>query len=132
MKQLFLSLLIPLLLVSYHLNAQSMEARHSKDSIGNGISVYARIDVKWKFAISNLALNAIASKLSTAYKPKIIKATVLGSPNTLKIEYDFASIQKEDILQVLKSEGIPDPYYIEKHNRYYLDNYGFITSDPVK
>ena len=132
MKQLFLSLLMPLLLVTSHLKSQSMEARHSKDSIGNGISVYARMEVKWKLTLNSLTLNTIASKLSTAYKPKIIKATVLGSPNTLKIEYDFASIQKEDILQVLKSEGIPDPYYIEKYNRYYLDNYGFITSDPVK
>jgi hypothetical protein len=56
----------------------------------------------------------------------------MNSPNTLKVEYDYSLIQKEDILQVLKAEGIPDPYYIEKQNRYYLDNYGFITSDPVK
>ena len=132
MKQLFLSLLIPLLLVTSHLKAQVIEARHSKDSTGNGISVYSRIDVKWKLAINNLALINIASKLSTAYKPKIIKATVLGIPNTLKVEYDFSLIQKEDVLQILKAEGIPDPYYIEKNNRYYLDNYGFITSDPVK
>ena len=132
MKQLFLSLLMPLLLVTSHLKAQEMDARHSKDSLGNGISVYGRIDVKWKLAINNSVLNNIASKLSSAYKPKISKATVLSSPNTLKVEYDFSLIQKEDILQVLKKEGIPDPYYIEKHNRYYLDNYGFITSDPVK
>ena len=132
MNKVIILFLFASVFVGTSMMAQEIGSRHGRSTNLNVLDTSSVVEVNWKSILNNTVISQIVSSLSSKYSPKIIQASRQGSTYSLKIVYNQLLIQKEDILQVVFKEGVPDPYFIENHNRYYLNNLGDITSDPVK
>ena len=132
MNKVIILFLFASVFVGTSMMAQEIGSRHGRSTNLNVLDTSSVVEVNWKSILNNTVISQIVSTLSSKYSPKIIQASRQGSTYSLKIVYNQLLIQKEDILQVVFKEGVPDPYFIENHNRYYLNNLGDITSDPVK
>jgi len=132
MTKILFTFLFLNMVVSTSMRAQAIGSRHGKAINVNELDSSSFLEIYWKSVLNNAVITQITSSLSSKYSPKIIQASNQGSKYSFKIKYNQLLIQKEDILQVVFKEGVPDPYFIENHNRYYLNNLGDITSDPVK
>ncbi len=132
MNKVIILFLFTSVIVGTSTMAQEIGSRHGRSTNVNELDSSSVLEIYWKSVLSNSVITQITSSLSSKYSPKIINASKQGLNNVLKIVYNQLLIKKEDILQVVFIEGIPDPYFIENHNRYYLNNLGDITSDPVK
>ena len=132
MNKVIILFLFASVFVGTSMMAQEIGSRHGRSTNLNVLDTSSVLEVNWKSLLNNTVISQIVTSLSSKYSPKIIQASRQGSTYSLKIVYNQLLIQKEDILQVVFKEGVPDPYFIENHNRYYLNNLGDITSDPVK
>lgn len=96
-----------------------------------GIPAMANLLVQWTPGTFSLD-QAFVSQLNAKYNGRIQVSINAANTSSLQFRFQSGSVSDVDLLQILRMEGVNDPWFARNSRRYFLTAEGTLASDILK
>ncbi|MFM9007711.1 MAG: hypothetical protein ACKORE_03935 [Bacteroidota bacterium] len=96
-----------------------------------GVPVMTTLLVQW--APGSFSLDqAFVTQLNSKYTARIQVSINAANTSSLQFRFQSGSVSEVDLLQILRMEGVSDPWFARNSRRYFLTAEGTLASDILK
>jgi hypothetical protein len=96
-----------------------------------GVPAMTNVLVQWVPGSFNLD-QAFVTQLNAKYSGRIQVSINAANTSSLQFRFQSGSISEVDLLQILRMEGVNDPWFARNSRRYFLTAEGTLASDIIK
>lgn len=96
-----------------------------------GVPAMTTLLVQW--APGSFSLDqAFVTQLNSKYNGRIQVSINAANTSSLQFRFQSGSVSEVDLLQILRMEGVSDPWFARNSRRYFLTAEGTLASDILK
>lgn len=110
--------------------SQSIGAKYNQPGAGD-LNVI-NLMVEWPSISNAVTVQQLAVNIHSKYTEKFLSVTPAPNASGLNFQYNSGLMDEENILQIVRMEGVQSAYCLKGHSRMFLNAEGQLQTEEIK